>query len=617
MAGVQPIDQASGLANGMALVPNYVDQGLARQLAQARIGGLQAQTNYQNAEANTQAAALDDDQRYQAAVHDYLLRPTPQGAHDLVVQFPKKAEAVKQGWTVLDNQQRQTNLTQMGSVLSLATAGKFDKAAATMRQRIEADTAAGQDTKDDQAILEALESPDPTERNLAVGLIQYHVAAIAGPEHFGSALESLQKGKEGFTLGAGQKRFDNSGNVIAEVAPETEYLVIPEGGKAVPKGSLAGGGGQASGETGAASSSPSGAPRSVRNNNPGNLRVSGFTRSQPGFKGADSAGYAIFDSPESGTKAQAALLAGKGYYGGGRRTPRAIIEKWAPRASKGGDNTDAQVDNYIGYAAQQLGIGPDDTIPSERLPALAAAMSRFESGATGAAGQTRVPQGATAHQTNDPAGTLYGAPRARPARMTPEEVRAEGLDPGTVYYRDAAGIPQAVTGQSGKTSALTEGQAKAVGFLSTAVASVNALNSIDGHSYKPSEVAYGLNTLSAGNPVKRNLSQVERRVLNAQMAFAGALLRLESGAVVSDQEIARKAQTLFPMPGDGSQVQADKKAQRDAGLAALRAAAGPGSEKVKPALPPGGAVRVRSRQEAMSLKPGTLYIRPDGKVMRR
>jgi hypothetical protein len=28
-------------------------------------------------------------------------------------------------------------------------------------------------------------------------------------------------------------------------------------------------------------------------------------------------------------------------------------------------------------------------------------------------------------------------------------------------------------------------------------------------------------------------------------------------------------------------------------------------------------VRVRSRQEAMSLKPGTLYIRPDGKVMRR
>jgi hypothetical protein len=135
---------------------------------------------------------------------------------------------------------------------------------------------------------------------------------------------------------------------------------------------------------------------------------------------------------------------------------------------------------------------------------------------------------------------------------------------------------------------LNESQAKATGYLATAVASVDALNSVKG--YNPSVIALALNDMSNKNPIKEeSLSQVDRRVLNAQLAFATAALRLESGAVIDKSEYAAKAQTLFPMPGDGPEVQADKKIQREATLHALRIASGPGQAQVHVASPPGGA----------------------------
>lgn len=85
-----------------------------------------------------------------------------------------------------------------------------------------------------------------------------------------------------------------------------------------------------------------------------------------------------FSSPEQGVRAQEALLSR--YHGRGLNSVAAVIERYAPRKSRGGDNTDEQVNNYIGYVAKRLGVHPGQTIAAGMVPALAAAMREFETG---------------------------------------------------------------------------------------------------------------------------------------------------------------------------------------------------------------------------------------------
>lgn len=108
-----------------------------------------------------------------------------------------------------------------------------------------------------------------------------------------------------------------------------------------------------------------------RNRNPGNIEDGPFARSQPGYKGSDGR-FAIFDSPESGRRAQEQLLA-KNYKG---MSPAQVVQKYAPL----GDNSEESVRNYIGYAASRAGIDPDKPVPPAKLSQFAAAMREFETG---------------------------------------------------------------------------------------------------------------------------------------------------------------------------------------------------------------------------------------------
>jgi hypothetical protein len=99
-------------------------------------------------------------------------------------------------------------------------------------------------------------------------------------------------------------------------------------------------------------------------NNPGALRVPGSTQFQR------------FNSPQEGIRAQEALL-GR-YFQRGRNTVRSVIERYAPRQSVGGDNTDEQVNNYIAYVSKRLGVNPDQ--PLANVSQLGRAMREFETG---------------------------------------------------------------------------------------------------------------------------------------------------------------------------------------------------------------------------------------------
>jgi hypothetical protein len=83
-----------------------------------------------------------------------------------------------------------------------------------------------------------------------------------------------------------------------------------------------------------------------------------------------------FGSPQEGVHAQEALLSS--YFQKGRNTIRSVIERYAPRQSVGGDNTDAQVNNYIAYVANRLGVPPDQ--PLADVSQLGRAMREFETG---------------------------------------------------------------------------------------------------------------------------------------------------------------------------------------------------------------------------------------------
>jgi hypothetical protein len=85
-----------------------------------------------------------------------------------------------------------------------------------------------------------------------------------------------------------------------------------------------------------------------------------------------------FNSPEAGIAAQQSLL-GR-YMGRGLNNVSSIVETYAPRKSRGGDNSDASVDNYIGYVAKRLGVSPQDTLSPVMLPRLSRAMREFETG---------------------------------------------------------------------------------------------------------------------------------------------------------------------------------------------------------------------------------------------
>jgi hypothetical protein len=85
-----------------------------------------------------------------------------------------------------------------------------------------------------------------------------------------------------------------------------------------------------------------------------------------------------FADPQQGIQAQEALLGH--YMGRGLNSVQSIVETYAPRRSRGGDNSDASVNNYIGYVAKRIGVDPRDALSPAVLPRLGQAMREFETG---------------------------------------------------------------------------------------------------------------------------------------------------------------------------------------------------------------------------------------------
>jgi hypothetical protein len=183
-------------------------------------------------------------------------------------------------------------------------------------------------------------------------------------------------------------------------------------------------------------------------------------------------------------------------------------------------------------------------------------------------------------------------------------VQVEIDDPSKPGNKILRYVPQSqAAGMSPPTKAtadkpLTEFQGKAVMFGSRAAQSDKVLRELETNvntvSLAAKQAAGNVPLLggilgAAGNVM---LSDNQQRVEQAQRDFVNAILRQESGAVISDQEFNNAKKQYFPQPGDSRAVIEQKRKNREIAIGGFKRIAGPGSvdidEIIKtPALPSG------------------------------
>jgi hypothetical protein len=134
------------------------------------------------------------------------------------------------------------------------------------------------------------------------------------------------------------------------------------------------------------------------------------------------------------------------------------------------------------------------------------------------------------------------------------------------------GTVRPITGPTGepvrgpeKATPLTEGQARAVAFGTRMQNADQILNDL-GKSGTNAIIPGANNALM--NPL---LSKNQQKAVQAQRDFVNAVLRRESGAVISDQEFANAAKQYFPQVGDSPEVIAQKAQNRKIAIAGIQA----------------------------------------------
>ena len=113
-------------------------------------------------------------------------------------------------------------------------------------------------------------------------------------------------------------------------------------------------------------------PRGIRNNNPGNIRLSSTTwQGQVPSSEQTDPDFVQFSSPAYGIRAIAKIL--DSYASRGLNTVQSIINTWAPP-------TENDTAAYVDAVASSMGVDPNTTLSQGDQPALIAAIIDHENG---------------------------------------------------------------------------------------------------------------------------------------------------------------------------------------------------------------------------------------------
>lgn len=600
---IQPLDFL-GRMGGMANMPNLIGNADAvtqqREREAATIDTLRANAMANQAQAMQVAQEQARAQQFQAALATHLGDGSPQSTARLMTQFPEFAKQLSDAHALEKADIQEADTLQLNDIYARASNGDWAGAAANAKRRLDAEKAAGNDTTDEQDLYDALTSNDPVLQKRALGIVGMDLAARVGLDKFASVYGGVTTA-DGNIVNRGTGAVTYQGKPTARTPIKMDggtddfgnklpdYLVDPETYQRIEVGggvSASGGGNFERAHQFVASVEGGYAARDGKSGAPVNYGVNQAANPDVDVKSLtpDTAKQILHDRywvPSGAAGISDPALATVVYdtaVNMGTGMAKAMLK------ASGGDVEkflDAREKRYRAIGGPDL---PGWLDRNEQLRAMV-------SGGSGAAPAGR-------ERTQKELAFKYGAPPS-----------------GQILTQDGKRVrdPLATTGQK----PLTEDQGKATGIYRIMREAVTTLNNIDG--YNPTVLA---NALDKGDLTGTQLSQTERRALNAQRAFVVAALRLESGATYGPSEVVDKIRTLFPVPGDGPEVLADKARLRAEFIASARDRAGSGVAGIppvsgKPKNAPKNPVTVNSPAEAAALAPGTLYRAPDGVVRRR
>lgn len=342
-------------------------------------------------------------------------------------------------------------------------------------------------------------------------------------------IRSFDAPREDYTLG--QARFSGETNTPVAQAPRAAEFIQVD-----PEKDLV----EIPGSAPTALGGIGGATRGQRNNNPGNIEDGPFAKSLPGYAGSDGR-FAIFNSPQAGAQAGAELL--NRYAARGVVTPAQVINRWAPPS----DNNPTQA--YAAYVANRLGIGVNDPIPENRRADAFQAINEFENG-----GQ---PPSSSANSSTTPRVLRAARPNANGSgvrNLTDEEKRQYGLPSGTLYQIDQDGKISQVAGSGDQK--FTEFQLQSASYYNRVRNASQAL------SRAPARPSPAVLAFAQGQIRENALGQDDRRWIQAARDWLAPILRRDTGAAVTDGELATYMSTYLANPTDGPDVIAQKAQSR-------------------------------------------------------
>jgi len=259
-------------------------------------------------------------------------------------------------------------------------------------------------------------------------------------------------------------------------------------------------------------------------------------------------------------KAAAAIKAGK------PEIALDMLEERALAAEASGDKQEADISRALA-----AGIKAD---PSAALATLGLLLHSVDEKANvelfGEAADAELPADARSMQWRaEEAGLVKGTPEYKEFIKTEGKAAAGG---GKKVRVNADGSVEVIQDGPAVGLKMTEGEGKATGFMYRMTESNKVLDDLDNQGSSL------WNKVAGGVPVLGNymVSENAQKYDQAKRDFINAVLRRESGAVISPEEFKNAEIQYFPQPGDGQEVVAQKKRNRMVAIDGVRASAGAG-----------------------------------------
>lgn len=171
-----------------------------------------------------------------------------------------------------------------------------------------------------------------------------------------------------------------------------------------------------------------------------------------------------------------------------------------------------------------------------------------------------------------------GVPQPR-YNAAPQAQSGEGAAPAAAMPPPGGATPL-ISQRPQEDKPLTEAQAKATGFAARMIQASRIVDPMDfTDAAKPGvlETALGSRLPETAANLMRSTERQQYR--QAQENWVRANLRMESGAVIGADEMAKEIQNYFPQPGDTPQVIEQKRRSREAATLAMVTSAGPGAQR--------------------------------------